>query len=150
MDGDDIRKGLAGADALMVNEYEYSMIQNKTGLRDEDIRGDMRFMVVTYGEKGTKIYAEGEEYSIPIVPPNTIVDPTGVGDAFRGGFLTGFSRGFPWEVCGRMGALAATYCLEVKGTQVHTFTRDEFIRRYREYFDDSGILEDLNAEEQLT
>jgi adenosine kinase len=66
-----------------------------------------------------------------------------VGDAFRGGFLTGFAHGWNWELCGQMGALAATYCLEKNGPQGHSYTRNEFIIRFREHFDDHGILDSI-------
>ena len=63
----------------------------------------------------------------PVVPPKNIADPTGVGDAFRGGLLVGLVRGYPWEVAGRIGALAATYCLEQVGTMNHRYTVAEFV-----------------------
>jgi adenosine kinase len=78
-----------------------------------------------------------------VVPPKEIVDPTGVGDAFRGGFLTGFSHGLDWDLCGKMGALAATYCLEAMGTQEHSYIPKEFVSRFREHFEDGGVLDKL-------
>jgi adenosine kinase len=66
-----------------------------------------------------------------------------VGDAFRGGFLRGFRLGLDWQTCGQMGALAATYCLEKKGTQNHFYTPVEFVERYRKHFDDQGALDIL-------
>jgi adenosine kinase len=66
-----------------------------------------------------------------------------VGDAFRGGFLAGYSHGWDWMLCGEVGALAAVYCLECRGPQSHTFTRREFIQRFRQHFDDQGRLDDL-------
>jgi adenosine kinase len=80
---------------------------------------------------------------IPTVPENEIVDPTGVGDAFRGGFLTGYARGFDWKLCGEIGSLAAVYCLEQRGPQSHHYTREEFINRFRCHFDDGGKLDAL-------
>ena len=77
------------------------------------------------------------------MPAEYIANPTGVGDAFRGGFLTGYSRGLDWETCGRMGALAATYCLEQKGPQGQDYTRSEFVTRYEENFGDNQKLEEL-------
>ena len=67
----------------------------------------------------------------------------GVGDAFRGGLITGLVRGYPWEVTGRIGSLAATYCLEQVGTMNHRYTLPEFVARYRENFGDAPELEDL-------
>lgn len=145
MSGDDLRAGLAGADALMVNEYEYELIEKLTGLSFEQILAGLKFMVITRGKDGASIYADGHVYHTPVVPPHQIVDPTGVGDAFRGGFLTGFSHGLSWEICGRMGALAATYCLEAMGTQEHRYTPEEFAARYRQHFDDSEALEVIKS-----
>lgn len=143
MTGDELRKGIEGADSLMVNDYELGMIQNLTGMDQAEIRSHLRFMVVTRGSQGADIYTAGQVIHTPVVPPKAIVDPTGVGDAFRGGFLTGYAHGFDWDICGKMGAVAATYCLESKGTQEHRFTPAEFVARFRAHFQDGGILDTL-------
>jgi adenosine kinase len=143
MTGEDLRLGVEGASALMVNDYEFELILKHTGMCEQEILEGRRFTVVTRGPEGASIYVDGEEIHIPVVPPREIVDPTGVGDAFRGGFLTGFSHGLDWEICGKMGALAATYCLEAMGTQEHRYTVEEFIAGYREHFDDGGVLNKL-------
>ena len=80
---------------------------------------------------------------IPVVKPTRIADPTGVGDAFRGGFLTGYSLELDLPTCGQMGALAATYCLECPGPQGHMYTPAEFTTRFRQNFDDAGKLDVL-------
>jgi len=108
-------------------------------MSEAEILEGLRFMVITRGAEGATIYAEGAEIHVPVAPPKEIVDPIGVGDAFRGGFLTGFSRGMDWEICGKMGALAATYCLEAMGTQEHRYTVPEFVTRFREVFEDDRI-----------
>ena len=72
--------------------------------------------------------------SVPAVAPHRIVDPTGVGDAFRGGLLKGLAIDAPLEVCCRLGSVAATYALEHLGGQSHAYTWDEFQGRYREQF----------------
>jgi adenosine kinase len=136
---------IPGALALFVNEYEYALIKKTTGAQPEELLASRRstapaFMVVTHGEKGATIYATGEEVHVPVVPPERIVDPTGVGDAFRGGFLAGFSHGLDWMTCGRMGALTATYCLEQRGPQGHSFSPEEFVARYGQNFDDQDRL----------
>ena len=143
MTGEDLKLGVEGASALMVNDYEFELILKHTGLTESEILEGRQFTVVTRGPDGASIYVGGEEIRTPIVPATEILDPTGVGDAFRGGFLTGFSLGFDWEICGKMGALAATYCLEAKGTQEHRYTIQEFIARYREHFDDGKKLSSL-------
>ena len=86
------------------------------------------------------VYHQDGEESIEAVPTDNIVDPTGVGDAFRGGFLTGYRLGFDWRTCGELGSLAATYCLENDGPQSHTFEIKEFLARYREHYQDEGRL----------
>jgi adenosine kinase len=143
MSGEDLRLGVQGASALMVNEYEFELIKKQTGLSEAEILAGLRFMVVTRGSEGASIYVDGAEIQTPVVPPKEIVDPTGVGDAFRGGFLTGFSHGLDWDLCGKMGALAATYCLEAMGTQEHSYIPKEFVSRFREHFEDGGVLDKL-------
>ncbi len=140
---DVLRRGVEGAHSLFVNEYEFGLLQKHTGLNSQQIMGMVELLVVTLGKDGAVIYAEGEEYRIPVIPPIRISDPTGIGDAFRGGFLRGFRLGLAWQTCGQMGALAATYCLEQPGTQNHVFTPAEFVARYREHFDDRGTLDIL-------
>jgi adenosine kinase len=143
LDGEDLRAGVEAALALFVNDYELGMIEKRTGMTLADVLERTHFAVITRGEYGATIYADGEQTSIPAVAPKNIVDPTGVGDAFRGGFLKGFSQGWDWETCGRLGALAAAYCLEQEGPQGHAYTRAEFVSRYRRHFDDGGKLDEL-------
>jgi adenosine kinase len=139
----ELRRGVENAHALFCNDYEYELLQKHTGLSSADIEKTVKLLVVTLGEKGAVVKSEGKAYEIPIVPADKIVDPTGVGDAFRGGFLRGYRMGFDLQTCGQMGALAATYVLEQKGTQNHHYSIDEFIKRYREHFDDHGVLDSL-------
>jgi adenosine kinase len=138
-----VRCGIEGALALFVNDYEFGLIQKMTGMAPADILAHARFMVVTLGDLGATVYAGSQQYAIPVVPPKEIGDPTGVGDAFRGGFLTGYGHGLDWETCGRMGVLAATYCLEHLGPQGHSYTPAAFVARFRENFDDRGCLDVL-------
>lgn len=143
VDGDVLRKGVSGALALFVNEYEFGLIKKKTGMSEAEILGEVEFAVVTRGDKGVSIYHEGQEYFVEAFPTDKIVDPTGAGDAFRAGFLTGYARGWDWEFCGRLGTLAATYCLENDGPQGQSYTIEEFVVRYREEYDDEGLLDQL-------
>jgi adenosine kinase len=133
--------GIDGALALFVNKYEFGMIQKRTGFSAEQINADTQFSVVTLGEQGSIIFQKGKELRIPVVPPNEIVDPTGVGDAFRGGFLAGYAHGWDLEICAQIGAVAAAFCLEQVGPQGHSFTRFELVKRFREHFDDQGKLD---------
>lgn len=143
VNGDVLRQGIEGATALFANEYECGLVQNKTGMNKDEILEQVKFMVVTRGEKGSVIYAGGEQYEVAAVPPLRVIDPTGGGDAYRGGFLTGYKRGWDWLTCGQMGALAATYCLENDGPQGQEYTLSEFIERYRQHFDDHNLLDNL-------
>lgn len=138
---EELRAGIEGAFAVFVNDYEYALTQKMTGMSEDRILDYVEVMVVTRGENGSDIYTKDCQYHIPVAPPIKIGDPTGVGDAFRGGFLAAYGRGLDWETCGQVGALAATYCLEETGTQTHVYTRREFVDRFREFFDDQGKLE---------
>ncbi len=143
LDADFLRHGIEHAHTLVVNEYEFELTQEKTGWKRDDILKRVKVLIVTLGEQGAVIYADGDEYRIPTVPPKRIADPTGVGDAFRAGVLKGMARGWPWDVTGRVGALCATYVLEQEAPQGHSYTPQEFVARYREYFDDDGVLDEL-------
>jgi adenosine kinase len=141
--GEEIRRGVEGAASLFVNEYEFELLQKHTGLSPVQVLERVGFLVVTLGEKGAAIYADGQIVRVPVVAPRAILDPTGVGDAFRGGFVRGLRLNLDWETCGKMGALAAAYCLETRGPQEHSYTPAEFVARYRENFNDQGKLNKL-------
>lgn len=143
LQAEDLRRGIEGALALFVNDYEFALIQKITGMRVEDILQKAQFMVVTLGEQGAEIYTREGEFHIPAVPPDKIADPTGVGDAFRGGFITAYGLGLDWKTCGRVAVLAATYCLEHQGPQGHYYTPAQFVARFRQHFDDQGRLDVL-------
>ncbi|MDY6874980.1 MAG: carbohydrate kinase family protein [Chloroflexota bacterium] len=144
LSGDELRAGLTGCNVLVVNKYEFEMLQEKTGLAPEEIHAvPARACVITLGAEGSRIWAERAVYNIPAVPPEHTDDPTGVGDAFRAGFIKGLSANLPWEITGRMGSLAATYVIEQPGPQSHHYTLAEFVARYREHFDDKGMLDML-------
>ncbi|MBN1148820.1 MAG: carbohydrate kinase family protein [Anaerolineales bacterium] len=145
LESEHLRQGILGAQALFANEYEQALIEKATGLGVKDIldNAPASFVVVTRGEQGATIYTAQAIIQIPAAPPRNILDPTGVGDAFRGGFLTGYSYGLDLDLCGYMGALAATYCLEQQGPQGHAYGLDEFVARFRLHFDDRGRLDIL-------
>jgi adenosine kinase len=101
---------------------------------------------VTRGKNGTTIYSQDGVIEIPVVPVEEIADPTGVGDAFRGGFLSGYAHQLDQETCGQMGSLAAAYCLEKRGPQGQSYTVEQFISRFRQHFDDRGRLDCLTIQ----
>src|SRR5512139_1718819 len=125
LDGTELARDMEGAALLFCNDYEFGLISKKTGRELKDILKHVKVLVVTKGKDGANLYTDGHDVFIPTVPEREIVDPTGVGDAFRGGFLAGYSHGWDWKLCGEVGALAAVYCLERRGPQSHTFTRAE-------------------------
>jgi adenosine kinase len=143
MNGEELYAGLAGCFLLTANEYEFSLIQQKTGLTEADILDCVGGLLVTRGAEGSLLILNGREEYIPAAPPEELVDPTGAGDAYRAGLLRGIQLDLPWPIAGRMGALAATYVLEHVGSQKHSFSPAEFICRFRQHFDDEGALDVL-------
>lgn len=143
LEGEELARDMEGAHFLFCNDYEFGLISKKTGWSLDQILERVNFLVITRGKDGADLYADTDTVHIPTVPEDKIVDPTGVGDAFRGGFLAGYSHGFDWRLCGQIGSLAAVYCLEQNGPQNHAYTREQFIARFREHFDDAGELDRL-------
>jgi len=143
LEGEEIARDMEGAHFLFVNDYEYGLISKKTGLDLQSMLKHVDVIVVTKGAEGAVIYTANSEVMVPVIPEERIVDPTGVGDAFRGGFLAGYSRGWDWKICGQIGSLAAVYCLEQNGTQNHFYTPSQFVQRFRNNYDDQGLLDVL-------
>ncbi len=134
LDGEDLKEGCRGSKMIMLNDYELSMLQNKTGWDEDEIAAQTETLIVTYGEKGSTITHAGETIKIPVATPRQIGEPTGAGDAYRAGILKGVMHNCAWEFTGRLGALAATYALEEHGTQNHHYTLPEFAERFRQEF----------------
>ena len=143
LEGSELARDMEGAQFLFCNDYEFGLISKKTGWSLDQILEHVKVLVITRGKDGADLYSGPESVHIPTVPEDEIVDPTGVGDAFRGGFLSGYARGYDWKLCGEIGSLAAVYCLEQRGPQSHNYTRKEFVQRFRKHFDDGGRLDDL-------
>lgn len=141
--GDFLREGVEGCYMLLCNEYEWEVIQKNTGLTLDELQQAGKIFVHTLGADGANIYTDNQVFHIPVFQPAQTADPTGAGDAFRGGLLRGLSLNLPWEVAGRMGALSACYALEHIGAQNHHFTLEQFIARYRTQADDQGALDAL-------
>ena len=143
LEGSELARDMECARFLFVNDYEFGLISKKTGLDLKHMLHHVEVVVVTRGKDGANVYVGDEDHFIPTVPERQIVDPTGVGDAFRGGFLAGYAHGWDWLLCGQVGSLAAVYCLEQKGPQNYSYTRAEFVKRFREHFDDKDRLNEL-------
>jgi adenosine kinase len=135
MDGGELAEGLAGATVLICNDYEFQLIRQKTGLTETEILARAKALVITRGERGSSVVtARDGQVDVPSVKPARIVDPTGVGDAYRGGFMKGLALGVPYPICARLGSVAATYALEHLGGLSHAYTWDEFRARYEAHF----------------
>ncbi|MCA1006725.1 carbohydrate kinase family protein [Rhodococcus hoagii] len=135
LSGDDAKKLIQGAKYLFTNEYEWGLLQQKTGLSEEEIRAQVGLRVTTLGAKGVEIVdAEGNWVRVGVVPERGKVDPTGVGDAFRAGFLLAHSAGLSLERSAQLGSLVAVYVLETVGTQEWTFQRDDALKRLTEAY----------------
>jgi adenosine kinase len=129
-DGDAIRSMIDGAAYLICNEYESALIEQKTGWDGHEIDKRVSTRVVTAGPDGVRIERAGEpEIVVPAISGVAAIEPTGVGDAFRSGFLAGLVRGFDLEASAQVGCTLAAYVIETVGPQDYTFTEDEFLKR---------------------
>jgi adenosine kinase len=134
LSGQELADALNGATVLVLNDYELELLRQKTGLDEAALIGRTQTLVVTRGEEGSTIMTADSELRVPAVTPHRIADPTGVGDAFRGGFMKGMVAGLDLETSGRLGSVAATYALEHLGGSSHAYTWAEFAARYEEHF----------------
>lgn len=131
-----LSEGIGLARIVVGNDYEFGMIERKTGLTIDDIERQIDLTIVTYGGNGSELRAGGERVQIPIAPATTIVDPTGGGDAYRAGLVKGLLMERDLDVVGRIAAQSATYAIEYHGTQEHDYSTDEFINRFDQSFPD--------------
>lgn len=142
----DLVEGCTGSKMVMLNDYELEMLKNKTGWNDEQVAASTETLIVTCGEKGSKITNEGRTIDIPAVMPQRQGEPTGAGDAYRAGILKGVMHNCSWELTGRLGSLAATYALEEHGTQNHRYALHEFVARFEQEFGTWEEIEKLKVQ----
>jgi adenosine kinase len=142
LDGEEIRTLIDGATYLFMNEYELALAIQKTGWSDAEILSRVKHRVVTQGSKGARIETAGGKL-LKITCPKELakVDPTGVGDSFRSGFIAGLAWGLSHERCLQLGAMVATYVIETKGTQEYRFTSEEFVTLFKEAYGDLAATE---------
>jgi adenosine kinase len=134
MSGDELRSVIAGAKMLIVNAPDFELIRQKTGLGEREVLQQVDLLVITRGRDGSSLYQGGSRADVKAVPARRLVDRTGVGDAYRGGFMKGLAEGAPYAVCAQLGSVAATYALEYLGATSHAYSLDEFKHRYQEHF----------------
>ncbi len=134
MSGGELKEGTVGASIVIVNDYEYEILKQKTGLEESEILRHCGALIVTRGEHGSSIITRDRRIDVAAVAPKRIVDPTGVGDAFRGGLMKGIAMGLDYAQSAQLGSVAATYALEHLGGQSHSYSFREFMDRYEEHF----------------
>jgi adenosine kinase len=133
-DGRDLDRFVTQATWLAFNDYEAKLMQERTGRSPEQLAHQVEAVIVTRGGQGSTIYADGKVIEIPPAPAKHLVDPTGCGDAYRGGLLYGLQNGMDWEVTGRIAALMGAIKIEHAGTQNHALSRSDFDARFKETF----------------
>jgi adenosine kinase len=133
-DGDQLRHFIEQATWVAVNEYEWHLLRSRTGFSIADVTAQVEALIVTRGGEGSVIHLRDGSEAIAPAAPRAVVDPTGCGDAYRAGIMHGLLHGLSWQVTGRIASLMGALKIEVRGTQNHRFTRQEFAARYEESF----------------
>ena len=128
-DAKDLKRFVEQATWVAVNDYEWQMIQQKTGWTESDVTQQVEALIVTRGAEGSVIHTKGGPIAIPCAKPKAVVDPTGCGDAYRAGLIHGLLHGLDWPTTGRIASLMGAIKIEHLGTQNHTFTAAEFQQR---------------------
>lgn len=141
LSGEDLKNMLNGAKILIGNDYEIALLCDKLQVTSDKLLGNVEILITTLGEKGSIIQTKDKNLQINTAKLAQVADPTGAGDAYRAGFLTGFLKELDLKVCGQMGSIAACYAIEKYGTTNHTFTIAEFCERYKENFEEELKLE---------
>ena len=132
--GEELKTFIAQARWVAVNDYEWGLLQQKTGLTVSEVTAQVEALIVTRGAEGSVIYTQGRTLHVPSAKPNAVVDPTGCGDAYRAGLIHGLLRGLDWETTGRIASLMGAIKVESRGPQNHRFTPTEFAGRYQDNF----------------
>ena len=132
--GEDLRQFIELASYVTVNDYEAQVLLSRTAWTSAEIAAKVRAFIVTHGERGASIFADGQQYAIPAVPAEQVVDPTGCGDAFRGGLLYGIENGLDWETTGRLASLMGALKIARQGPQNHWLSREDIGNRFQSAF----------------
>jgi adenosine kinase len=131
---EDLERSVSQATWVAVNEYEWQMLQQKTGWTIQDVVSQVDALIVTLGSQGSTIHSRDGAITIPCATPNAVVDPTGCGDAYRAGLLHGLIHGLDWQTTGRIASLLGAIKIETRGPQNHRFTRASFAQRLEQSF----------------
>ena len=133
-DGDELREMIGQSTYLAVNDYEASLLTERTGLSIEDLAGRVEALIVTRGAEGSSIHAGGRVHAIPAVPATGLVDPTGCGDAYRAGLLYGIAHRWDWQRTGQLASLLGAVKIASRGGQNHAVNRDQLAALYFDAF----------------
>ncbi|QKM63942.1 carbohydrate kinase family protein [Polynucleobacter tropicus] len=133
-DGSELLELVEIASYLAVNDYEGEMLSKKTGLELSKIAERVKALIVTKGAQGAEIYTDGKCISIPPVPAAQVIDPTGCGDAFRGGLLFGLESGMDWETTGRLASLMGSIKITHQGPQNHQPSKTQIADQFKSAF----------------
>lgn len=133
--GDELIDFIEKASWVTVNDYEWQLMQERTGLTPEQVGERVEALIVTRGGKGSNIYTKDKTYHIPLAKTEKISDPTGCGDAYRAGLLYGLFNDMDWETTGLIASLMGAIKIEQHGTQNHSFSMAEFKQRFKENFE---------------
>ncbi|MBM3703772.1 MAG: carbohydrate kinase family protein [Actinobacteria bacterium] len=135
LDGESIRTLLIGAKYSFLNEYEMALAMKKTGWGMSDFLENVEISVTTLGSKGARIESAAfAPIEVGVAKERAKVDPTGIGDAFRAGFISALGWGMSLEGCAQVGSMVATYCLETQGGQEYRFSSEQFLERFTESY----------------
>ena len=119
---------------MIGNDYEFAMMERKTGLTIDDIADRAELVVVTYGDQGSALIHRNDRVKVPAAKVEKGVDPTGAGDAYRAGLIKGLQLGGDLELTGQIAGQTAAYAVEFVGTQEHSHTPTEFVDRFLQSF----------------
>jgi adenosine kinase len=125
----DLIEVITDCSLLIVNDYEFNLIQDKTGLTNGDLLALAKTTIVTLGEAGSRLHDPDGPVAIPSFKARRVIDPTGAGDAYRGGLLSGLVNGHDLRTSALRGSACASFAVECNGTQVYSFTPEEFDER---------------------
>ena len=134
-DGKELNEFIEQATWVTVNDYEWQMMKDKTGFEEKEIAERVSALIITYGGNGSKIHTKDRTIEIPAVTPEAVVDPTGCGDAFRGGLLFGLINDMDLETTGRIASMMGSKKISCHGTQNHSFTLEEFRSYFKDEYD---------------
>jgi adenosine kinase len=129
LDTKDLVETIEGCKILIANDYELDLITSKTGLKKDALLKLTQTIITTLGESGSQVSTREGDVAIPAIRARTVKDPTGAGDSYRGGLISGLVKNLDIEKCARMGSVCASFAVESYGTQDYSFTSEEFNER---------------------